>query len=166
MVGTAAAVKAAERFWSKVDVGGPDECWPWLAGFGSAGYGQFSFDHRPVTAHTFGYELQNGPIPPGKIVRHTCDFRPCCNGAHLVAGTRAENSRDMVERGRSTRGRKYPGKMPRGESNGRSKLMETEVGFIRLLASRGHPQSAIGAAFEVSQSAVSSIVLRESWAHI
>lgn len=29
-----------ERFWTKVDVRGPDECWPWLAAI-TDGYGRF-----------------------------------------------------------------------------------------------------------------------------
>src|SRR5438067_6003425 len=29
-----------QRFWGKVDLRGPDECWPWLASLHSAGYGQ------------------------------------------------------------------------------------------------------------------------------
>jgi hypothetical protein len=42
-----------------------------------------------------------GPVPPGKIVRHTCDNPPCVNPLHLMNGTSADNSRDMVLRGRT-----------------------------------------------------------------
>lgn len=29
-----------QRFWSHVDIGGPDDCWPWLASCKPSGYGQ------------------------------------------------------------------------------------------------------------------------------
>jgi hypothetical protein len=41
-----------------------------------------------------------GPIPDGQLIRHTCDNPPCCNPAHLLNGTTADNMRDMVRRRR------------------------------------------------------------------
>lgn len=34
------------------------------------------------------------------MVRHSCDNPPCCNPAHLLVGTAAQNAQDMAERGR------------------------------------------------------------------
>lgn len=31
----------AERFWTKVDIQGRDDCWPWTAGRNQKGYGYF-----------------------------------------------------------------------------------------------------------------------------
>ncbi len=38
---TGASDALRDRFWSKVDRRGPDECWPWLEHRKRSGYGQF-----------------------------------------------------------------------------------------------------------------------------
>ncbi len=94
------------RFWSKVRVERPTECWPWTGGHGDKGHGRFKIAGKLVSAHVFAYEYFFGQIPDmpgyhGAVVRHRCDNPPCCNPAHLLAGTQASNVADMVARGRS-----------------------------------------------------------------
>lgn len=55
-------------------------------------------------AHRLIWEIHNGAIPPGMIVRHSCDNRRCINIAHLLIGTINDNVQDRVERGRSAIG--------------------------------------------------------------
>lgn len=113
----------AERFWEKVDVRGPDECWPWMAGL-RQGYGRFTITHgKGVQAHRVAYELTKGPIPPGLDVLHDCDFPPCCNPSHLWPGTNLDNVRDSVAKGRRACGDRngahiHPQSRPYGERNG------------------------------------------------
>lgn len=86
----------------------PDGCLEWQGACNYKGYGQISVgtgaQKRRVGTHRLAYEIAHGPIPEGMVVRHRCDNRPCCNPFHLEVGTHADNTRDMVERGRAVRG--------------------------------------------------------------
>jgi hypothetical protein len=86
-----------ERFLEKVDKRAADECWLWTGCCDTAGYGRAGKRER---AHRIAYQIAHGPLPDGVLVRHTCDNPPCCNPGHLRLGSFADNTRDMVERGR------------------------------------------------------------------
>lgn len=93
----------AEAFWTRVNVGEPDECWPWLLSIGNHGYGQWwpmRFDgtmgiwDRNWLAHRLAWFLTRGPIPPGRTIDHKCRVRRCCNPRHLRLMTNVDNARD------------------------------------------------------------------------
>lgn len=99
------------RFWSKVDVRRPNECWPWQEkSRNEHEYGVFrpTKESGVVKAHRFAWALANGELPGTGKVRHKCDNPPCCNPVHLLRGTQADNIADMHERGRRTYTRKPP----------------------------------------------------------
>lgn len=138
------------------------------------GYGSFYVNPAfgTVTAHRAAYVLSTGKDPGPLDVCHNCpegDNRRCCNSAHLFAGTRLENLRDAVDKGRTATGdrnasRKYPARVPCGVRHGRHKLTEREVGAIReLLASGTVPQHEIARMFSVSQGTVSNIAVGRNW---
>lgn len=89
-----------EVFWSRTS---PAEsgCILWLGGTWG-GYGVYTPPGRKRTgAHRYSYELAHGEIPPGHVVRHSCDTPLCVNPTHLSAGTHRQNIADMMERDRS-----------------------------------------------------------------
>jgi hypothetical protein len=59
--------------------------------------------HYIVPTHVMAYIVAKGSVPPGMVVRHTCDNPPCINPEHLLIGTKADNAADMVERRRHWR---------------------------------------------------------------
>ena len=159
----AARKSIADRFWSKVDVRGPDECWPWKAGRYRAGYGTFSNARTTVTTHRQAWVLMNGPIPQGMCVCHRCDNPPCVNPGHLFLGTPLDNMRDMIAKGRRRVG--APSKL-RGEDHPRSKLTDTEVREIRAWREAGFPGTQIAIAYGVTHSTVNRIASRRRWTHL
>lgn len=94
------------RFWEKVDKSaGPDECWLWTGTTRSDGYGVMQIgtlaEPKMIRTNRLALELATGePVPDELHACHHCDNPPCVNPAHLYAGTRLENMRDMVERRR------------------------------------------------------------------
>lgn len=78
-------------------------CWEWngkkTGRTPETSYGVF--DEK--RAHRVMYEHFVERIPEGMQLRHKCDNPPCVNPDHLIPGTAADNSRDMVERRRHWR---------------------------------------------------------------
>lgn len=98
------------RFWTKVDMRGVTECWPWKASKYGHGHGQFAPfpNQRPMGAHRIAYALLRGPIPAGMCVCHKCDNPPCCNPDHLFLGTPGDNVRDARSKKRMCHGEAHP----------------------------------------------------------
>ena len=81
---------APERFWPKVDKSG--DCWVWLAGKDSHGYGVFSIPSKSVGAHKFAYELLVDKVPKGMELDHLCRNRGCVNPKHMEVVTARTNT--------------------------------------------------------------------------
>lgn len=103
------------RFWKRVNKDGPihpvlqTRCWLWTASTVRAGYGQMrGRDQRTtLSTHQVSWRIHNGPIPEGMCVLHHCDNPPCVNPDHLWLGTRLDNNRDRIKKGRSNRTKAY-----------------------------------------------------------
>lgn len=142
----------SERFWSKVGIGAPNECWNWTACV-SARYGQIGVDGKLQKSNRVAFYLTHGRWPE-PCARHTCDNTLCCNPAHIVEGTQVQNMEDRNERGRQAR----------KESHGRVKLTAAEVGQIRhKYKTSAVLQRELAEEFGVSRSHVSSLVSHRYW---
>jgi hypothetical protein len=91
------------------EVPGTGICRLWQGAVDRDGYGVLNdspkfeggkiYPHRKKRAHRWVWEMANGPIPPGMVVRHKCDNRLCFKLNHLELGTVAENNADAAKRG-------------------------------------------------------------------
>jgi hypothetical protein len=58
------------------------------------------FDGSITAAHRLSFMAFNGPIPPGMVVRHSCNQPSCINPGHLLIGTQRDNIHDAIRCGR------------------------------------------------------------------
>lgn len=160
-----------KRFWDKVDRSpgqGPEgSCWGWTAGCNRAGYGQFKHGERIVGAHRMAWKLERGPIPEGLCVLHRCDTPGCVNPDHLFLGTNADNSQDMVRKGRHLVGHREKGRKQQGEKNSLAKLTDDQVLAIRReWAADGVTKQALANRHGVDRTVIGKIVRDKAWRHL
>lgn len=170
--------KDIERFWSKVDIRGADECWPWLGLLSPKLYGLFRLGghdrrrgakRRALRAHRVAYFLVTGDWP-ALLVCHKCDFRKCCNSAHLFLGTDTENIRDRHCKGRSAKGQQFAHRRyaaRKGSDSPKSKLTEQQVLEIRRRYATGKITYArLAQDYAVVPTTIQMIINRTNWGHI
>lgn len=148
-----------KRFWSKVDVRGPGECWEWKASVNARwGYGQFRLGKTMARAHRVAWQLEKGEIPDGLDVLHTCDNRRCVNLRHLFLGTAQDNVDDMIAKGRKvSRG-------PQGETHPRARMTARKVRTLRAFFTAGmFSQSDLARIYTIAPNTVGDIVKNRRW---
>lgn len=156
--------KNIRNFWKHVKKqDGDNSCWLWGSEKDKKGYGKFRimnyFGKRVwFRAHRLSWELENGPIPAGLCILHKCDVPACLRPDHLFIGSKADNNRDMTEKGRRV--------VIRGEQLGTSKLTEEQVRAICGWIDLGMSQRDVAKRFGVSHSVIGHIVRGTAWRHI
>lgn len=90
---------------SRIDIRGPDECWPWRGSKMTAGYGRIKVRGRAFRAHRLSYALSGAPLAADAHLDHLCHnrdlscaggngcpHRACCNPRHLEPVTPRVNT--------------------------------------------------------------------------
>lgn len=153
------AKRPMDRFWAKVDIGEPDECWLWTGHPGTPDarggqYGTFgvTVNGRGLNfkAHRLAWAIDRKRSPKGIIVRHRCNVPLCCNPRHLTSGTQADNVQDKLESGRQ-----YA-----GEAHHSTKLTPDQVYAIR---DSTEPLVKLARRFGIHPTHVRKIQRREKW---
>jgi len=142
--------RSLHRFVEKIGaVDAEMGCWLWQGAIGSDGYGRVRRRGVTYSAHRFAYALFKGPIPDELCVMHRCDTPACVNPTHLVLGTKADNSRDMLRKGRD--GAPVP------------KLSLEQALEVRAMLTRGATKAAVCERFGICRSTVQDIEAGASW---
>lgn len=91
------------RFLSKIEVIPFHACWEWVGAKNEKGYGIISLGSRKegkIRAHRLSYILHIGPLLDAQVVCHRCDNPGCTRPEHLFAGSKKDNSQDMIKKNR------------------------------------------------------------------
>lgn len=145
-----------ERFWNRVKKDANEKgCWEWQGSTNEHGYGRVGYQNRYFKTHILSWFLTYGKMPENNLL-HDCDNPPCCNPKHLHEGTKAQNSAEMVSRGRSAK----------GEKHSQARLTDEKVLDIRYKSKQGKTMNALAIEHQVSSSTISRVVNRQIWTHI
>lgn len=131
------------------------ECWVWPGLINANGYGRIQVGAKRLAVHRLAYEAFCGPITDGLHVCHRCDNRPCWNPEHLFLGTRSDNIRDAVSKGRWV--------TQRGEKHKRA---VATADLVRKIRASPLGKTLAAREFGVSRTQIARIRRRESWKHV
>ena len=150
-----------ERFWSKVGVEGPDDCWIWRRGLNDSGYGQFKLiaGGSPKRASRVAWLLTYGD-PGSSLVLHKCDNPPCCNPAHLFLGTHFDNNADMTSKGR----RRVGPQRDRARQIARLRhLTDEQIAEAHRRHAAGESRRSIARSFGVANTTIDDLINGKTW---
>ena len=160
-------VSAEDRFNQSYLVDAETGCWNWQNFVTPGRYGTITVNGKAMRAHRYSWSRLNGDIPQGMVICHKCDNPSCVNPDHLFIGTRQDNEKDKVSKGRQAKGRRLAeaqGNHVRcGEQCPTSKLTDSVVTSIR---NDPRSQRVIADEYGTTQSNVYRIKNRHTWRHL
>jgi hypothetical protein len=146
----------SEDVWDRINKKGKfilnlcSRCWEWTGCIDTFGYGYFRLNGKGYYIHRFVWELMRGIIPKNLCVLHHCDNPKCCNPNHLFLGTRTDNNKDMISKGRYI--------------NGNIKLTQQIVDSIRnLYATNNYTQQELSDKFNIPIRNIQNIIYYKNW---
>lgn len=131
-------------------------CVEWTGYVSAQGYGQLMRNGAKLSAHRLAYEQAFGPIPEGRVIRHSCDNPPCVNPDHLSLGDRGDNARDAVARRRHKA----------GIAHHAAKMTDEKVRELRRMRDAGMTYQGLADHFGLSFSQARAIARREAWKRV
>lgn len=141
-------------------------CAEWTGARDADGYPSVS---RRIDGRTVHYkaarivlaEMLGRPLTDAECALHRCDNPPCIERSHLFVGTKGDNSRDMMSKGRGRQ------QLRPGAANRNAKLTDADVRAIRASYAAGSATLVqLGEQYGVHHSAVSRIVNRRQYADV
>jgi hypothetical protein len=144
------------RFWARVNIKGPDDCWIWNGAKDSNGYGTVRYNSKFYGAHRFAYACTHGDESiKGWDILHSCDVPLCCNPSHHFRGDQTDNNKDRDSKKRNARHARH----------GKAKLLASDIEEIRRLAKKPYWgfQTRMAERFGIATSGVNRIISGELW---
>jgi len=160
----ASSVEGRERFWKKVKIRKPHECWEWSGWLNRYGYYAIRLEsirghwvkNINIEAHRICYFLVHGFLPIDMFVCHECDNKKCVNPTHLFLGTPMDNMVDKIRKGNQTR----------GDDTRSAKLTTQDVREIQILLKDGFRKNDIASAYGVTGGCILFIEQGKTWKHV
>jgi hypothetical protein len=162
-----------ERFLSKISSKPDMGCWIWGGAKSGSGYGQFWNGERKIQAHHFLLEADKLEAlqKDGAEACHSCDNKLCVRPSHIFVGTKSDNMKDMVTKGRHNTS---PGavamlkvrKLHRGVNNHECKLTEAQAMEAKSCSRKRGSATALAKKFGVSLTVVCDIRDGKRWTHL
>lgn len=152
--------KKGTTFWDRVysHVEKDGDCELFTGHRDECGYGRINRGDRLVRLHREVWMRDNGPIPEGAVIMHTCDQPACIEPSHLQLGVQADNIADMMTKGRH--------RALKGSKSPRAKLHEQNIPVIRAMLIRGDTCASIGLLFGVTDAMIRHIKKGRAWTHV
>lgn len=146
-----------DKFWRKVNIGQPHECWPWMGKPDEQGYGRCHRNGKQRKAHAIALASVVDKPSSKPFALHSCHNPICVNPMHLRWGDAKDNAKDR------TQSKRYH------DSTGTKKhklSKDDALEIIRLDNAPNVSHATLARKFGVSRQQVSLIAGGKAWKHL